>query len=258
MTVAASQQREAEAQRPRVAVETHELSRRFGDFTAVDSVTFEVAAGTVLGLIGPNGAGKTTLIRMLCGLLPPSSGSARVLGFDAVRQSQALRARIGYMSQRFSLYDDLTVEENLLFYGRLYGLKHRELRQRKERLLEWSQLADHRRRITHSLPTGWRQRLAFACATVHEPELLFLDEPTSGMDPLSRRRFWSMIYDLAAEGRTVIVTTHAMEEAEYCDLVALMNNGKLAALGTPRELVERWTGSPAGRLIDVFKNLTFT
>lgn len=238
------------------AVEVRCLSRRFGDFTAVDNVTLNTPKGCVLGLLGPNGAGKTTLIRMLCGLLHPTGGSATVLGYDVAKQAYDLRAHIGYMSQRFSLYDDLTVEENLQFYGRLYGLSAAAVRTRSATLLEWAHLSDQRRNRTVALAMGWRQRLAFACATIHEPDLVFLDEPTSGVDPVSRRRFWSMIYELAQKGCTIIATTHAIEEAEYCDLVAFMSGGRLAAIGTPVELVSKWGADANATLTDVFAKVT--
>ncbi len=223
-----------------LAVQAVGLTKRFGGFTAVSAVTLSIPAGTVLGLLGPNGAGKTTLIRMLCGLTTPTSGSGHVLGMDIARQPYDLRRRLGYMSQRFSLYDDLTAEENLTFYGRLYGLGRSRLHERRTELLAWAGLAEKRRQRTGELATGWRQRLAFACATIHQPDLVFLDEPTSGVDPLARRNFWAMIYDLAAGGTTLVVTTHALEEAEFCDRLALMSEGQLVAGGPLADLRAEW------------------
>lgn len=224
------------------AIETQGLTRRFGDFTAVDGVTMEVPAGTILGLLGPNGAGKTTLIRLLLGLLAPTAGRGRVLGYDVVREGEAIRERCGYMSQRFTLYHDLTPDENLDFYGRLYGLRGRALASRKEELLAWAGLRPYRHARAGALGGGLRQRLAFACAVLHCPPLLFLDEPTSGVDPASRRQFWDLIYDLADGGTTVLVTTHFLDEAEHCDLLGIMLGGRLAAFGTPAELRAAYAG----------------
>jgi ABC-2 type transport system ATP-binding protein len=214
------------------------LTRRFGDFTAVDHVSFEVADGEIFGFLGPNGAGKTTTIKMLTGLLRPSEGEGRVTGFDVAEEREAIRRNIGYMSQLFSLYADLTVEENIDFFGRLYGLRRRRREERKEWALEMAGLTERRDRITGELPLGWKQRLALGCAVLHEPPILFLDEPTSGVDPASRRAFWDLIHDLAEGGTTVFVTTHYMQEAEYCDRLALMNRGELIALDEPTRLRE--------------------
>lgn len=214
-----------------IAVEN--LTRRFGDFTAVDHVNFTVEAGEIVGYLGPNGCGKTTTIRMLLGLLEPSEGRATVLGFDAFRQSEEVRARVGYMSQKFALYDDLTVLENLTFYGGVYGIRQSAP---IEAALDLVGLSDHRAEMTRSLSAGWRQRLALAIALVHQPKLLFLDEPTSGVDPTARRAFWDLIYELAAQGVTVLVTTHYMDEAEYCGRVGIMRAGKLLAMDTPAKL----------------------
>jgi ABC-2 type transport system ATP-binding protein len=235
------------------AIETCDLTRRFGDFTAVDRVSLQVPAGAVMGLLGPNGAGKTTLIRMLLGLLAPSSGSGRVLGCDLIRDAESIRQRAGYMSQRFSLYNDLTALENLRFYGRVYGLRGDELAGRVEELLTWSGLAAQRKTLAGELGGGLRQRLAFACAILHRPSLLLLDEPTSGVDPVSRRMFWDLIYDLSDRGTTVLVTTHYMEEAEYCDRLAMILSGRLVAVGTPAELRAEYAGG--GSLDEVFVNL---
>jgi ABC-2 type transport system ATP-binding protein len=218
------------------AVLARELSRRFGDFVAVDRVSFEVREGEIFGFLGPNGAGKTTTIKMLTGLVRPSSGEGRVAGLDILTERAAIQARIGYMSQLFSLYSDLTVEENLAFFARLYGVSGARRRERIDWALEMAGLADRRSRLTGELPLGYKQRLALGSAVLHEPPILFLDEPTSGVDPLSRRNFWELIYDLAAKGTTVFVTTHYMEEAEHCHRLALMNRGRLIALDSPRRL----------------------
>ena len=218
------------------AVEVRELTRRFGDFVAVDRVTFAVEPGEVFGFLGPNGAGKTTTIKMLNGLLPPSSGEGRVAGFDIARERAAIKRSIGYMSQLFSLYGDLTVEENITFFAGLYSVPAQRLGARRDWVLEMAGLEDQRKRLTGELSLGWKQRLALGCAVLHEPPILFLDEPTSGVDPISRRRFWDLIYTLADGGTTVFVTTHYMEEAEYCHRLALMNRGRLIALDTPAGL----------------------
>ncbi|HSM70326.1 MAG TPA: ABC transporter ATP-binding protein [Anaerolineales bacterium] len=209
------------------------LTRRFGDFVAVDHVNFEVNEGEVVGYLGPNGSGKTTTIRMLLGLLEPSEGEATVLGFDAFRQSEEVRARAGYMSQKFAIYDDLTVQENLTFYGGVYGITDKT---RIARTIELVGLSGHEPTLTRSLSAGWRQRLALGISLVHEPKLLFLDEPTSGVDPTARRAFWDLIYELADNGVTILVTTHYMDEAEYCERVGIMRDGKLLAMDTPSNL----------------------
>jgi len=219
---------------PAVAIER--LSRRFGNFTAVDDVSIEVGRGEVFGFLGPNGAGKTTTIKILCGLLPPSSGRALVDGFDVVTAAAEVRRRIGYMSQIFSLYADLTVDENIRFFSGLYGVAPEKREARRDWVLEMAALREHRRRLTGELSLGWKQRLALGCAVLHEPPVLFLDEPTSGVDPLSRRAFWDLIGEFSGRGTTVFVTTHYMEEAEYCHRLALMNRGRLVALGTPASL----------------------
>jgi ABC-2 type transport system ATP-binding protein len=221
------------------ALRTQELSRRFGRFLAVDQVSIEVAEGEIFGFLGANGAGKTTVIRMLCGLLRPSGGQAWVAGLDVYRQSEEIKRRIGYMSQRFSLYEDLTVEENLEFYGGVYGLERRQRRQRQEETCAEFGLGDHLSDLAGSLPLGFRQRLALACALLHQPPILFLDEPTSGVDPQARRSFWALIQREAQRGAAVLVTTHFMEEAEYCQRVSIMAAGKLIALGAPAQLKER-------------------
>ncbi len=218
------------------AVEVRELTRRFGDFVAVDRVSFEVAPGEVFGFLGPNGAGKTTTIKMLNGLLPPSAGVGRVAGLDIARERRAIKRSIGYMSQLFSLYGDLTVEENIAFFSGLYSVPRERRAARRDWVLEMADLVDERKRLTAELSLGWKQRLALGCAVLHEPPILFLDEPTSGVDPISRRRFWDLIYSLADAGTTVFVTTHYMEEAESCHRLALMNRGRLIALDTPAAL----------------------
>jgi len=212
------------------------LTRRFGNFVAVDHVSFEVNQGEVVGYLGPNGSGKTTTIRMLLGLLAPSEGQATVLGFDAFRQSEQVRARAGYMSQKFAIYDDLTVWENLQFYGGVYGITDKA---RVHETLAHVGLSGHESTLTRELSGGWRQRLALGIALVHSPKLLFLDEPTSGVDPTARRAFWDLIYDLATEGVTIMVTTHYMDEAEYCNRVGIMRDGKLLAMDTPMALKEK-------------------
>jgi ABC-2 type transport system ATP-binding protein len=214
-------------------IRVENLTRRFGDFVAVDHINFQVEAGEVIGYLGPNGSGKTTTIRMLLGLLAPTEGRATVLGFDAFSQSEEVRKRAGYMSQKFAIYDDLTVLENLTFYGGVYGIRDKA---RIRRTLELVGLRGHDSTLTRSLSAGWRQRLALGIALVHEPKLLFLDEPTSGVDPTARRAFWDLIYELAEGGVTILVTTHYMDEAEYCERIGIMRDGKLLAMDTPSNL----------------------
>ncbi len=218
------------------AVEVRELTRKFGDFVAVDRVSLTVAKGEVFGFLGPNGAGKSTTIRMLCGLLLPSSGEGRVAGFDIMSESETIKRHIGYMSQKFSLYDDLSVEENIDFYTGIYNVPRTKRGERKEWVLEMAGLADKRGLLTGALAGGWKQRLALGCAVLHEPPIVFLDEPTSGVDPLSRRQFWDLIAQMSHRGTTVFVTTHYMEEAEYCDELALIYRGRMIAKGAPAEL----------------------
>jgi ABC-2 type transport system ATP-binding protein len=213
---------------PVIVVEN--LTRLFGEFVAVDHINFAVNAGEVVGYLGPNGSGKTTTIRMLLGLLQPSDGKATVLGFDVFKQSEEIRARVGYMSQKFAIYDDLTTLENLTFYGGVYGIKDKA---RIQHTLELVGLKGHEKTLTRDMSTGWRQRLSLGIALVHEPKLLFLDEPTSGVDPTARRAFWDLIYELAESGVTILVTTHYMDEAEYCERVGVMRDGKLLAMDTP-------------------------
>lgn len=218
---------------PDPVISTQNLTHRFGNFVAVDHVSFEVRQGEIVGYLGPNGCGKTTTIRMLLGLLKPSDGKATVLGYDAFRQSEEVRARAGYMSQKFALYDDLTVWENLTFYGGVYGIREKT---RIEATLALVGLTGHRSDLARALSAGWRQRLALGIALVHHPKLLFLDEPTSGVDPSARRVFWDLIYELAAQGVTVFVTTHYMDEAEYCGRIGMMRDAKLLAMDTPANL----------------------
>ncbi len=217
---------------PEHAVIARDLTCHFGDFVAVDRVSFQVRSGEIFGFLGPNGAGKTTTIKMLTGLIPPTSGEGRVAGLDVATERRAIKRRIGYMSQLFSLYADLTVDENIRFFSRLYGVPRNRRRERADWVVELAGLTGHRRRLTGELPLGWKQRLALGCAVLHEPPILFLDEPTSGVDPISRRAFWDLIYGLGDSGTTVFVTTHYMEEAEYCHRLALMNRGRLIALDT--------------------------
>ncbi|MEZ4412409.1 MAG: ABC transporter ATP-binding protein [Gemmatimonadales bacterium] len=219
-----------------VAVSVADLTKRFGAFTAVDQVSFQVERSEIFGFLGPNGAGKTTTIKMLTGLLLPSSGHGTVAGHDIMTDSEAIKHSIGYMSQLFSLYADLTVEENIGFFAGLYGVNRARRGERRDWVLEMAGLTEHRARLTGELPLGWKQRLALGCAVLHEPPLLFLDEPTSGVDPISRRQFWDLIDGLAESGTTVFVSTHYMEEAEYCHRLALMNRGRLIALDTPQRL----------------------
>lgn len=219
-----------------IAVTVRDLERRFGDFVAVDHVSFEVKTGEIFGFLGPNGSGKSTTIRMLTGILAPTSGGGTVAGYDITTEAEKIKAHIGYMSQKFSLYEDLTVEENIDFYGGIYRIARDKRKARKEWVIEMAGLTEHRNSRTSVLSGGWKQRLALGCSVLHEPPVIFLDEPTSGVDPLSRRRFWDLIYDLSGKGVTVFVTTHYMEEAEYCDRIGLIHRGELIAVGTPRQL----------------------
>jgi ABC-2 type transport system ATP-binding protein len=236
------------------AIEAQQLSRRFGTFTAVDAISFQVHPGEVFGFLGANGAGKTTAIRMLIGLLAPTSGSARVAGYDILTQAEQVRRRIGYMSQRFSLYEDLTVRENITLYGGIYGVSDRDIVRRTEEILGrigLSQAAS--RELVREIPLGWKQQLAFCVALLHRPGVVFLDEPTGGVDPITRRRFWELIYETAAAGTSVLVTTHYLDEAEYCNRISIMVNGAIAAMGTPAEVR---AGLGARTLDEVFLRLT--
>lgn len=216
------------------------LTKRFGDFVAVDQISFSVRQGEIFGFLGANGAGKTTAMRMLTGLSRPTSGQAQVAGFDIYRDVEKIKRRIGYMSQKFSLYEDLTVRENIEFYGGVYGIKARDLRLKTSQLLSELGLQEVAHNLVGSLPLGWKQKLAFSVAIMHDPALVFLDEPTGGVDPITRRQFWEMIYQAADRGVTIFVTTHYMDEAEYCDRISMMANGRIAALGTPQELREQF------------------
>jgi ABC-2 type transport system ATP-binding protein len=227
------------AENGQIAVSVKDLEKRFGDFVAVNRISFDVARGEIFGFLGPNGAGKSTTIRMLCGILSPTSGSGTVAGLHIISEQEKIKENIGYMSQKFSLYEDLTVEENIDFYGGIYRVPASKKRARKEWVIEMAGLKEHRRSLTAILATGWKQRLALGCAILHEPPIIFLDEPTSGVDPISRRQFWDLIYELSGKGVTVFVTTHYMEEAEYCDRIGLIYRGELIARGSPHELKTR-------------------
>src|SRR5688500_2739359 len=235
------------------AIEARDLTRRFGSFTAVDAITFHVEQGEVFGCLGANGAGKTTAIRMLIGALAPTSGSATVAGFDVATQAEQVRRRIGYMSQKFSLYEDLTVRENITLYGGIYGVSGRDIVTRTADLLTRIGLQDVGGELVREIPLGWKQQLAFSVALLHRPAIVFLDEPTGGVDPITRRRFWELIYETGAAGTSVLVTTHYLDEAEYCRRISIMVDGAIAAMGTPAE-VRRAVG--AATLDEVFLKLT--
>ncbi len=221
-------------------IEVKNLIKKFGDFTANDKLTFEVGKGEIFGFLGANGAGKTTAIRILCGLSKPTSGDLNVAGFDVYTQTESIKKNIGYMSQKFSLYEDLTVIENIRFYGGIYGLSDKKISRKAEELLEKLEMTQSKNKLIASLPLGWKQKLAFSVAVLHEPKIVFLDEPTGGVDPITRRQFWDMIYQAAHNGITVFVTTHYMDEAEYCDRVSIMVQGKIAALDTPQNLKKQF------------------
>ena len=213
-----------------------DMVKKFGNFVANDHLNFEVKKGEIFGFLGANGAGKTTAIRILCGLSKPTAGEITVAGYDVFKEPEKVKENIGYMSQKFSLYEDLRVKENFTFYGGIYGLSRKNIKERTDYLLEKLQLQDTRNKITNSLPLGWKQKIAFSVAIMHNPKIVFLDEPTSGVDPITRRQFWDMIYEAAREGITVFVTTHYMDEAEYCERVSIMVNGRIEALDTPAQL----------------------
>lgn len=233
-------------------IKTSDLTKKFGNFTAVDHISFEVSRGEIFGFLGANGAGKTTAIKMLTGLLSPTSGEGSVAGLDIYSESEAIKKKIGYMSQRFSLYDDLTVKENIRFYGGVYGLKKKTLQDKYMEILEKVGLQEALDSRVGSLPLGWKQKLAFSISLLHEPMIVFLDEPTGGVDPVTRRQFWEMIYKASEDGVTVFVTTHYMDEAEYCDRVSIMVDGKIEALGSPEELKRSFS---ADSIEDVFIEL---
>ncbi len=233
-------------------ISVRNLTKCFGDFKAVDNISFDVAKGEIFGFLGANGAGKTTAIRILCGLSKATSGSGVVAGCDVMSQSEQIKRHIGYMCQKFSLYEDLTVLENMELYGGIYGLSDREIKERSEMMLKELEFWEHRNDLVRSIPTGWRQKLAFTVANLHRPQIIFLDEPTGGVDPLTRRQFWNMIRKTAAEGTTVFVTTHYMDEAEYCDRVSIMVDGKIEALDSPAELIRKFN---VGSMDEVFRSL---
>jgi len=220
-------------------IETYELTRMFGDFTAVDHVTFSMERGEIFGFLGANGAGKSTTIRMLTGILLPTSGHAKVAGYDIAGEQENVRRKIGYMSQRFSLYEDMTVKENLAFYGGVYGMSSKQMSESRNLLYDRLGLGSFHNRLTGSLPLGWKQRTSLACAIQHNPDILFLDEPTAGVDPENRRAFWDIIYTLSESGVTVFVTTHYMDEAEYCQRISIMHNGRILVMGTPADIKEK-------------------
>jgi ABC-2 type transport system ATP-binding protein len=233
-----------------------DLEKRFGSFVAVDKISFSVNKGEVFGFLGPNGAGKSTTIRMLCGIITPSSGIGRVAGYDIFSEAEAIKRSIGYMSQKFSLYEDMTPLENIRFYLGVYEVPQEDWKERFEWVLDMTRLQDVRHRITRELPPGWRQRLALGCALLHRPEILFLDEPTSGVDPITRGNFWEFIDKLAQAGVTVFVTTHYMDEARNCQRLVMINEGKIAAMGSPSEIISHvFPGKPESDLTDVFIRL---
>ncbi|MDD5622719.1 MAG: ABC transporter ATP-binding protein [Actinomycetota bacterium] len=236
-------------------IEVEKLKKNFGNFTAVNEITFRIKKGEIFGFLGPNGAGKSTTIRILCGLLIPTSGKAAVSGFDVYRQSEKIKQNIGYMSQKFSLYYDLTVEENINFYSGIYKVKRKDKNMRKKEVLDLVNLSHLRKSLTASLPVGFKQRLALGCAVLHDPPIIFLDEPTSGVDPISRNNFWNLINNLSDEGKTIFITTHYLAEAEYCDRIALIYDGNIIALDSPRELKKTYAarfGIKSPTLEDIF------
>lgn len=235
-----------------VVISVTELTKCFGDFTAVDHISFDVKRGEIFGFLGANGAGKTTAMRMLCGLSFPTSGSGTVAGFDIMTEGEKIKRHIGYMSQKFSLYNDLTVWENIRFFAGIYGLSKSETKERAQRILEQLHFTSERNTLVGALPLGWKQKLSFAVATIHQPEIVFLDEPTGGVDPITRRQFWEMIYEAAHAGTTIFVTTHYMDEAEYCSRVSIMVDGKVCALDTPSQLKRAFA---ATSMDEVFRQL---
>jgi ABC-2 type transport system ATP-binding protein len=235
-----------------MVIKVENLVKKFGGFTAVDNISFEVKEGEIFGFLGANGAGKTTAIKMLCGLMAPTSGIATVAGYDIKSQREKVKRRIGYMSQKFSLYDDLSSYENIMFYGGIYGIGRKELKKKAKDLIRKLGLESVEDHLLKSLPLGWKQKLAFSVALLHEPSVIFLDEPTGGVDPLTRRQFWELIYETSAEGKTIFVTTHYMDEAEYCDRVSIMVDGRIDALASPSELKRNFKVST---MDDVFLKL---
>ncbi|MFZ1678516.1 MAG: ABC transporter ATP-binding protein, partial [Saprospiraceae bacterium] len=237
---------------PSPVIETNKLTKKFGDFVAVDEITFEVQPGEIFGFLGANGAGKTTAMRMLCGLSFPTSGSANVGGYDVYNENELIKKHIGYMSQKFSLYEDLTILENIRFYGGIYGLTNKQIKGKSEELISFLELKNEEKKLVKGLPIGWKQKLAFAVAIIHQPKIVFLDEPTGGVDPVTRRQFWDLIYDASSRGITVFVTTHYMDEAEYCDRVSMMVDGSIKALDSPSNLKKQYKTSS---MDDVFYQL---
>lgn len=235
-----------------LAISVSDLTKRFGDFTAVDAITFDVKKGEIFGFLGANGAGKTTAMRMLCGLSLPTSGKAIVAGFDLYKESEKIKKSIGYMSQKFSLYEDLTIRENNRFYGGIYGLTDRQIKDKTSFMLEHLKLECQADTLVKALPLGWKQKLSFSVSMIHDPQIVFLDEPTGGVDPVTRREFWTMIYEAAHRGTTVFVTTHYMDEAEYCDRVSIMVDGKIEAMDKPAELSKQFN---AKGMAEVFVQL---
>ena len=235
-----------------LVISVRNLTKRFGDFTAVDNISFDVSKGEIFGFLGANGAGKTTAMRMLCGLSYPTSGTGTIAGLDVRKDGELIKRKIGYMSQRFSLYNDLTVQENMRLYASIYGLSKQETDERSTQLLSRLNFLSERNTLVGSLPLGWKQKLSFAVATIHRPEIVFLDEPTGGVDPITRRQFWELIYEAAADGTTIFVTTHYMDEAEYCSRVSIMVDGKIAALDTPTRLKQQFA---AKSMDEVFHTL---
>jgi len=233
-------------------IEAHELTKKFGSFTAVNSITFDVHAGEIFGFLGANGAGKTTAMRILCGLSSPTSGKAMVAGFDVYKESENIKKNIGYMSQKFSLYENLTVKENIRFFGGIYGLSDKQLKERGDELIERLGMENESGKMVGSLPLGWKQKLSFSVAILHEPKIVFLDEPTGGVDPVTRRQFWDLIYQASAKGITVFVTTHYMDEAEYCNRISMMVDGEIKAMDHPTELKRKFN---ALGMDDVFYEL---
>ncbi|MEM6376637.1 MAG: ABC transporter ATP-binding protein [Bacteroidota bacterium] len=235
-----------------LAIQTDQLTKKFGAFTAVDAISFEVSKGEIFGFLGANGAGKTTAIKMLIGLSKPTSGSATVAGFDVYQQTEQIKKNIGYMSQKFSLYEDLSIRQNIRFYGGIYGLSRAQIKQRTKEIITDLNLEAQANKLVGDLPLGWKQRLAFAISGVHQPEIIFMDEPTGGVDPATRRQFWEMIYRAADRGTTIFVTTHYMDEAEYCNRISIMVDGEIAAMGTPRALKQEFN---TDSMDDVFVQL---
>lgn len=235
-----------------MAIQANNLTKKFGDFIATNAITFDVKKGEIFGFLGANGAGKTTAMKMLCGLSIPSDGEALVAGFDVYKNTEKIKEHIGYMSQKFSLYEDLTVVENISFYGGIYGLSNKVIKQKTPELLEHLGLQNEGNSLVASLPLGWKQKLAFSIAVFHNPSIVFLDEPTGGVDPITRRQFWDLIYEAAEKGTTIFVTTHYMDEAEYCNRISMMVDGKIEALGTPDELKAKFN---AANMDEVFLKL---